>query len=594
MLGIVAQRESVKQEGDYKGDPIMAGIDVGLNKIVRNIAEGVGEDVSEMNSTDYASASFLQHTDNLGRIVFNAAYNYTRSIPKRAPGLLLGIFADWLSPVMYGGIINGVGESGGSIPALGDSGSLLPLGSYPDAAGTLLNSGAYLPLDTGLAGGGYLLPAVSEMMSSGDLPMYMNSGFSGLPLLETGSGLPDTLPFIGQDAAGQNILQELVQQSPSLLKNLGTVKAVNLDGGMLSSIYEAVQNGTMELLNGGGENLPAVSGDINLPMVEAALDNANIREWFEGLPEVPAPKAYEIAVPAAVSNTSGQVVTPLDVLPGSGGQTLVRLSDGAIQNVSDTAFPDPRIQAVYQTAGQFGNTDIANAYVYNYDGYTDPGIYTQEFQSIAQGAQDGLSFEDSVNGLPAAKQGGITEAVQQKIYNDVTGVLKRNGTGQVSIPQNAAQGAAANGTTTVNVPTSHTVSPETGAGSTQNPLETVDGMGDNGYNGGNNAKPEQLHHYATNKSKKYTRQFENILNQYGLSLDEDWNKDLMPHQGRHPNAYHDYILDNMQKINRFAHGDKNIFLKLFDQMKQKIISNPQCPGHTKDKGKDKETVLLTH
>ena len=229
----------------------------------------------------------------------------------------------------------------------------------------------------------------------------------------------------------------------------------------------------------------AIPEGVNVPLLEAALDNANIREWFEGLPEVAAPKAYEIAVPAAVSNTSGQVVTPLDVLPGSGGQTLVRLSDGAIQNVSDTAFPDPRIQAVYQTAGQFGNTDIANAYVYNYDGYTDPGIYTQEFQSISQGAQDGLSFEDSVNGLPAAKQGGITEEVQQKIYDDVTDAFQagRQTSYQASIPQSFAQGTASNGTTTVNVPTSHTVSPETGTGSTQNPLETVDGMGDNGYNG---------------------------------------------------------------------------------------------------------------
>lgn len=34
------------------------------------------------------------------------------------------------------------------------------------------------------------------------------------------------------------------------------------------------------------------------------------------------------------------------------------------------------------------------------------------------------------------------------------------------------------------------------------------------------------------------------------------------------------VLDNMQKFNKIAKGDKTKFLKLYDQMKQKIISNP--------------------
>ncbi len=67
---------------------------------------------------------------------------------------------------------------------------------------------------------------------------------------------------------------------------------------------------------------------------------------------------------------------------------------------------------------------------------------------------------------------------------------------------------------------------------------------------------------------------EEIVNKYGFSLDDVWNKDLLPHQGRHPNAYHDYILDNMQRFDRVADGDKDKFLKLFGQLKQKIIDNP--------------------
>ena len=95
-----------------------------------------------------------------------------------------------------------------------------------------------------------------------------------------------------------------------------------------------------------------------------------------------------------------------------------------------------------------------------------------------------------------------------------------------------------------------------------------------GKKSGTTTKPNQVHHFATNKSKKYTSQFESITKKYGLDLDGDWNKELMPHQGRHPYAYHDYVLDNMQKFDRIANGDKTKFLKLYDQMKQKIINNP--------------------
>ena len=59
-----------------------------------------------------------------------------------------------------------------------------------------------------------------------------------------------------------------------------------------------------------------------------------------------------------------------------------------------------------------------------------------------------------------------------------------------------------------------------------------------------------------------------------MNLEDAWNKELMPHQGSHPYAYHDYILDNMQKFDKIANGDKAKFIKLYEQMKQKIINNP--------------------
>ena len=94
------------------------------------------------------------------------------------------------------------------------------------------------------------------------------------------------------------------------------------------------------------------------------------------------------------------------------------------------------------------------------------------------------------------------------------------------------------------------------------------------YGSGSSTKPNQVHHYATNKSKTYTPQLEEISNKYGLDLDNAWNKDLLPHQGRHPNAYHEYVLDSMKQFDEVAQGDKDIFLKLFDNLKNNVKSNP--------------------
>ena len=86
--------------------------------------------------------------------------------------------------------------------------------------------------------------------------------------------------------------------------------------------------------------------------------------------------------------------------------------------------------------------------------------------------------------------------------------------------------------------------------------------------GGSGTKPEQLHHFATNKNKTYTPQFEEIANKYGLDLDDAWNKEYMLHQGRHPNEYHDYVLDSMTEFDKIAQGDKNVFIKLYDNLKK--------------------------
>jgi hypothetical protein len=90
-----------------------------------------------------------------------------------------------------------------------------------------------------------------------------------------------------------------------------------------------------------------------------------------------------------------------------------------------------------------------------------------------------------------------------------------------------------------------------------------------------NGLPSQLHHFATNKSKTYTPKMKAIADHYGLDLDEVWNKELLPHLGRHPNEYHEFILRGMQQAAREAGDDKAKFLELFEMyVKEPVRRNP--------------------
>lgn len=84
-------------------------------------------------------------------------------------------------------------------------------------------------------------------------------------------------------------------------------------------------------------------------------------------------------------------------------------------------------------------------------------------------------------------------------------------------------------------------------------------------------KPYQIHHFATNKHEYYTAQFEKIVEKYDLDLDGAWNKEELPHQGRHPNSYHQFVLEQMQAIDRVAHGDVNIFLEMFENNVKSVV-----------------------
>jgi hypothetical protein len=87
--------------------------------------------------------------------------------------------------------------------------------------------------------------------------------------------------------------------------------------------------------------------------------------------------------------------------------------------------------------------------------------------------------------------------------------------------------------------------------------------------------PSQDHHFATNKNKTYTPQMEDLAGRYGLDLDEIWNRELLPHLGRHPDEYHEFVLEGMKRAAREAGNDVNKFLKLFEKyVKAPVRQNP--------------------
>jgi hypothetical protein len=87
--------------------------------------------------------------------------------------------------------------------------------------------------------------------------------------------------------------------------------------------------------------------------------------------------------------------------------------------------------------------------------------------------------------------------------------------------------------------------------------------------------PSQIHHYATNKHSTYTPQMKKIADRYKLDLDGDWNKEALPHQGRHAPEYHNFVLRGMQRASREAGNSTTKFLELFEKyVKEPVRQNP--------------------
>ena len=89
-------------------------------------------------------------------------------------------------------------------------------------------------------------------------------------------------------------------------------------------------------------------------------------------------------------------------------------------------------------------------------------------------------------------------------------------------------------------------------------------------------RSKQIHHYATNINKFYAPKMQRIADKYGLSLDGDWNKGMLPHAGRHPNEYHEFVLLQMERASAEAGDDVGKFLKLYrNYVIKPVNSKPQ-------------------
>lgn len=87
-------------------------------------------------------------------------------------------------------------------------------------------------------------------------------------------------------------------------------------------------------------------------------------------------------------------------------------------------------------------------------------------------------------------------------------------------------------------------------------------------------KPLQWHHFFTDKNKVYTPQFIQIFQKYGLLLSDMWNKRLLPHLGRDPNEYHEFMLSKLKEFDAIAQGDINIFMQLIKDLERIITLHP--------------------
>ena len=65
-------------------------------------------------------------------------------------------------------------------------------------------------------------------------------------------------------------------------------------------------------------------------------------------------------------------------------------------------------------------------------------------------------------------------------------------------------------------------------------------------------KPEQLHHTVTKGPEAWRNEYEKILQKYGATVEDAWNKRTVNHSGDHPVAYREWILRQLVDADEVA------------------------------------------
>ncbi|MDE6887895.1 MAG: AHH domain-containing protein [Eubacterium sp.] len=90
-------------------------------------------------------------------------------------------------------------------------------------------------------------------------------------------------------------------------------------------------------------------------------------------------------------------------------------------------------------------------------------------------------------------------------------------------------------------------------------------------------KPIEEHHIMAYGNKKFAHQMLQIVKKYGIKdLKKDaLNKIKLPHRGKHTDKYHEWMLDNLRKIDKAAKGRTDVFLKGFNKLREKLEKHPE-------------------
>lgn len=86
----------------------------------------------------------------------------------------------------------------------------------------------------------------------------------------------------------------------------------------------------------------------------------------------------------------------------------------------------------------------------------------------------------------------------------------------------------------------------------------------------------EIHHFVSNKNSVWTPKFDKILKKYKLDIDGDWNKELLPHNGRHTENYLSWTYDQLKKCDQMSNGNSGSFLENFEKLiKSPVRNNPE-------------------